>query len=119
MNIKKIIREELETILGTLYPIIESEEFEWIEDVDPNNVHIRDLEIGMKVIANCPPNKSLRTRELTVDEISIIKVKYKYEKEQVGDICVHFKEFGKQPYVPVITICEHLGCSFKLINKEI
>ena len=71
----------------------------------------------MKVIANCPPNKSLSNRELTVDEI--------VNSAKKEDICVHFKEFGKiklvrrRIHVPVVTICEHLGCSFKLINKEI
>jgi len=112
------------------FPIIESEEFDWIKDVDPDNVHIRDLEIGMKVIANCPPNKSLRTRELTVDSF-FPKTKYSKHIKYRGQFCVHFKEFGKQVqpirriqvrkrhHVPVVTICEHLGCSFKLINKEI
>ena len=110
------------------FPIIESEEFDWIKDVDPDNVHIRDLEIGMKVIANCPPNKSLRTRELTVDSF-FPKTKYSKHIKYRGQFCVHFKEFGKQVQpkwrgvgqrrVPVVTICEHLGCSFKLINKEI
>ena len=100
----------------------ESEEFDWIEDIDPDNIHIGDLEIGMEVmVSSCRSSygheqfPSILNRKLTVNEI--------YE-----GICIEFKEmdkiqypFGKdrEPTIPGVTICEHLGCSFKLINKEI
>tara|TARA_R110002020_G_scaffold73616_4_gene188841 strand:- start:458 stop:1786 length:1329 start_codon:yes stop_codon:yes gene_type:complete len=107
MNLKGIIREEID-------------DFGWIKDQDPNNVHITDLKLGQVVMINCPKFQSFKNRKFTVDEIRTNLAKYKK-----GDICVHFKEMDKiqypfgtdsEPNIPGMTMCEHLGCNFKLIK---
>ena len=108
MNIKRIIREE-------------SNDMEWIKDQDPSNIHIRNLEIGMVVMVECKNFfPSLKNREFTVDEIT--------ESYREGEICVHFKEMSKikypfgedrEPTIPGMNMCEHLGCNFKLISMNI
>jgi len=105
MNIRRIIREE-------------SNDMEWIKDQDPSNIHIRNLEIGMVVMVECKNFfPFLKNREFTVDEIT--------ESYREGEICVHFKEMSKikypfgedrEPTIPGMNMCEHLGCSFKLIK---
>ena len=105
MNIRRIIREE-------------SNDMEWIKDQDPSNIHIRNLEIGMVVMVECKNFfPFLKNREFTVDEIT--------ESYREGEICVHFKEMSKikypfgedrEPTIPGMNMCEHLGCNFKLIK---
>jgi len=97
--------------------INESNDMKWIIDQDPNNVHITDLKLGQVVMVNCPKLPSFKNRKFTVDEIA--------NSARKGDICVHFKEMDKiqypfgtdrEPNIPGMTMCEHLGCNFKLIK---
>jgi len=104
MNLKRIIKEEIK-------------DMEWIQDQDPNNTHITDLKPGQVVMVNCPKFTSFKNRKFTVDEIA--------NSARKGEICVHFKEMDKiqypfgtyrEPTIPGMTMCEHLGCNFKLIK---
>ena len=97
----------------------EEDELEWIKDTSPNNIHISDLKKGMVVTLHHPGFSSLKNRKLTVDET--------WHDKEMGH-CVHFKEmdkiqypFGKdrEPTIPGVYICEHLGVRFKLIDYPI
>ena len=97
----------------------EEDELEWIKDTSPNNIHISDLKKGMVVTLHHPGFSSLKNRKLTVDET--------WHDKEMGH-CVHFKEmdkiqypFGKdrEPTIPGVYVCEHLGVRFKLIDYPI
>jgi len=114
MNIKRHIKEEINK---------SESDFDWVSDQDPNNIHIRNLEKGMEVMVSCRSSNgrekfpSVLNRKLTVD--------YIYDDYREGSICVHFNDMGgikypfgynREPLIPGLSICESLGCNFKLIK---
>lgn len=114
--LKRIMKEEINDFN---WLDSQSDDLEWIKDTSPNNIHISDLKKGMVVTLHHPEFSSLKNRKLTVDET--------WHDKEMGH-CVHFKEMDKiqypfgedrEPTIPGIYVCEHLGVQFKLIDYPI
>ncbi len=102
MNIRKIIREEIDNDL------------KWINNINTDKVEIRDLKIGDVVIIKCPRHKLIDgDEELTVSEID--------DSYRTGEICVKLKNMknikypfgkGREGVTNSVYVCEHISCDF-------
>jgi hypothetical protein len=102
MNIKRIIREEIDNDL------------KWIKNINTDKVGIRDLKIGDVVIIKCPRHKLIdEDEELTVSEID--------DSYRTGEICVKLKNMknikypfgkGREGVTNSVYVCEHINCDF-------
>lgn len=96
MNIKKIIREEID--------------LNWVKDISPDNATIKDLDVGMNVIPSC---NSLGLFDISY---TVAEIHEHTEGNYDEGSCVLLYPNTENTEYNVLYLCEHLNCSFKILT---